>query len=377
MKNRFIATALLLAMSLSLMACGSDSKSKETADTSDTEGDASIYEYNASDYVTLGDYLGVEVELSDEYATDDEAFDNFLDSEIAAAAGYEKDPDATVVEEDSIVNLDYTGIKDGEPFEGGTAEDQTIDVAGNCAVGGSGYIDGFTSGLPGMKVGETKDCDVTFPENYGSAELAGQQVIFRFTINYICKPGMTRDDLTDDYVKENLGADSVESYIKNERESFESQQSDSRDSAIRSAVMEKVMSDATISGYPEAVVESRLKQYIESYRSYSDDGDVEKYIEENLGISFDEFKDEMRDQIHESLDNEMVLTAIADAERIEADDEGFSAYVAEMMSRYGATDEASFYRSYGITAADGEAYLRSIYRCNKAMDLCVEQAVIK
>ena len=334
MKKRIIITMLAVSMVLSMTGCGGtkeeskDSEASTEADsTSDSASDEIAYEYNPSDYVTLGEYKGIDVEISGDYATDDDAFYAYVDKELASGSGYEKDPDATEVKEDSIVNLDYQGIKDGTPFEGGTAADQTIDVAGNCSVEGGGYIDGFTSGLPGAKVGETIDCDVTFPENYGNSDLAGAQVIFRFTINYICKPGMTHDDLTDDYVKENLGADSVEAYLKNERERFESEISTNRESAVKDAMIDIITAGSTVNGYPEDVVESRLEYYIDSYKSYTQDGDVEKYIKENLGITMDEFKDEMRKEIQATMESEMVFAAIADAEKITSEEDGYDGYI--------------------------------------------------
>ncbi len=369
MKKKVI-TVLMLALAVSLTACsgGSDESDKG----SDTTAAVSFVDYDPADHVVLGEYKGIDVVLDEDYSTDDEAFNKHVEKLIAESAGYEKDPDAVEIKEDSIVNLDYMGIKDGEAFDGGTAEDQTIDVANNCAVGGSGYIDGFTSGLVGHKVGETVDCDVTFPENYGSKDLAGQQVIFRFTINYICKPGMTLDDLTDEYVSENLGASSVEEYLKSERESFENDMNQAREGSLRNAVMDKVVANAKINSYPEDVIEARMNQYIESYKDYTSDGDVEKYIKENLGVTIDEFKKEMRSQVEESLDYEMVFLAIADKEGFEADDEGFDSYVEETMANYGATDRDSYYKNYGADAKDGEAYLKRIYRCNRAVDYCIE-----
>ena len=380
MKKKLIISLIFAAMTLSLTACGgsADSGSGESGtDGEAAEASAANTDYDAADYVTLGDYLGVEVELSDDYSADDEAFYSYIDGVLSSSAGYEEDPDATEVKEDSIVNLNYEGIKDGVPFDGGTAEDQTIDVAGNCTAGGGGFIDGFTSGLPGTKVGETTEYEVTFPENYGSVDLAGQTVIFRFHINYICKPGITHEQLTDEYVRENLGADSVEAYLNSERETFLQDVNADRESAIKSAVTEKVISNATISGYPEDVIESRLNYYIDSYRSYADDGDVESYISENLGISMDQFKEEIRSQIKETLDTEMVFTAIADKEDIGADDDGYKDYLKSLMDRYGATDEASFYEGYGSTREEGEEYVKGIYRCQQAIELCVEKAVVK
>ena len=348
MKKKMIAAMIAAAMMISMTGCGgkesADTESNSTTEAADSESDTDeiAYKYTPADYVTLGEYKGVDVTVEGDFSTDDEAFNSYVNNELSSSSSYEEDPDATEVKENSIVNLDYTGIKDGVPFDGGTAEDQTIDVAGNCSVDGGGYIEGFTAGLPGAKVGETVDCDVTFPEDYFNSELAGAQVIFRFKINYICKPGMTVDDLTDDYVKENFSSDSVEAFLKTEREAFENEMETNKESAAKDALIDKVVENSTINGYPEDIVESRLDYYMESYKSYTSDGDVEKYIEENLGTTVDAFKDEMRNQIKESMASEMVFAAIADAEN--------------------------------LTSDEGTGYENYINRCHKAVDFVYENA---
>ncbi|MCR5097658.1 MAG: FKBP-type peptidyl-prolyl cis-trans isomerase [Lachnospiraceae bacterium] len=339
MKKRVLAAIMAAAMMITVTGCGgkeaSETKSEES--TASTETSSSTEElacdYNPLDYVTLGEYKGVDVEISGEYSTDEDAFLAYVNKELAASSGYEEDPDATEVKEDSIVNLDYMGLRDGVAFDGGTAQDQTIDVAGNCSVDGGGYIDGFTSGLPGAKVGDTIDCDVKFPDDYGNADLAGAAVVFRFTINYICKPGMTYDALTDDYVKENLGADSVDAYLTSERERFEEEISSGKEDAVKDALIEKIVKNCTIKDYPEKVIEDRLAYYLESYKSYTSDGDVEKYVKENLGISLDEFKDELRQQIRSGMDSEMVFAAIADTEDLDPDPNGtYDTYIERCHS---------------------------------------------
>lgn len=96
--------------------------------------------------------------------------------------------------------MDYTGYLDGDAFDGGSATDTMIDVANNCdATQKTNYIDGFSDGLVGAKVGDEVSSDVTFPENYQSSDLAGKKTTFKFKIKGIYKP-VTMDTLTDDMV---------------------------------------------------------------------------------------------------------------------------------------------------------------------------------
>ena len=85
------------------------------------------------------------------------------------------------VKDGDTVNIDYTGYKDGEPFDGGSTNGAGADLE----IGSHSYIDGFESGLIGKKVGETVDLNLTFPEDYAAEDLAGQDVVFNVTINGI------------------------------------------------------------------------------------------------------------------------------------------------------------------------------------------------
>ena len=373
--------AVLLAGVLiagALSGCGLSDKS-----VTDTEGaaggsidDAGVVEFNAADYVTLGDYKGVNVTIDGDYSTDEAALDEYIDSVIAQAGGYDKDPDATEVTADSIVNVDYTGIKDGEAFDGGSATDVTIDVAGNSdAVSGGGYIDGFTDGLVGAKVGDTIDCDVTFPEVYQSSELAGQQVIFRFKINYICKK-VTREDLTDDFVKENFGYDTVDDFVSAMREAMVAEKEENRTADIRSAVVSTVVANSTVNSYPEDEMSIRGNEYIDSFmQAYGVDEDgLSDYLESTFQVTEDEFKDEIRLQSEDNISTELIFLAIAEKEGITLDEEGYEAYVNGMLLSYGFSDENTLYESYASNAARGEKYISRIYLCNKAIDFCVENA---
>lgn len=119
-------------------------------------------------------------------AVDETAADEAGDAESAdeAAADAVLTLDTTVgreVKDGDTVNIDYTGYKDGEAFDGGSTNGAGADLE----IGSGTYIDGFESGLIGKKVGDTVDLDLTFPENYGASDLAGADVTFTVTINGI------------------------------------------------------------------------------------------------------------------------------------------------------------------------------------------------
>ena len=149
----------------------------------------------------LADYKGIDVTITGNYdVTDDQVEQNLMSLlPYYGITGVEvKDRDT--VQKDDYVKVDYTGYLDGDAFDGGSATDTMIDVANNCdAAQKTNYIDGFSDGLVGAKVGDEVSSDVTFPENYQSSDLAGKKTTFKFKIKGIYKP-VTMDTLTDDMV---------------------------------------------------------------------------------------------------------------------------------------------------------------------------------
>ena len=222
MKKRTLALLLCMATAATLTACGDkDGAVSETEATEAVEATETASEYTGKrsgefdldydKYVTLADYSNIEVSISGDYEVDDTDVEDYI-TQMFDYYGpyYEADDSKTVIEDGDIVNVDYVGKLDGEAFDGGTAENQNIDVTNNCAAGGStSYIDGFTDGLVGASVGDEIDCDVTFPDDYQNTDLAGKAVVFTFTINSIQKE-ITQDQMTDDFVADNFGVDSVD-----------------------------------------------------------------------------------------------------------------------------------------------------------------------
>ena len=148
-------------------------------------------------YVTLGEYKGLQVTVT-EPAVDDATLETELESVYFANVTAENGgiTDRAVAEGDTI-NLDYEGKKDGVAFSGGTAAGASL------TIGSGQFIAGFEEGLVGVKPGETVDLDLTFPEEYHSADLAGQAVVFTVTVNYIQPTEM------EDSVVAGMGIDNV------------------------------------------------------------------------------------------------------------------------------------------------------------------------
>ena len=328
MKNKAIALALCGLMMFTLAACGG----KNTAGSGSAKTSEDV-EYDVNDYVTLGDYQNLEVEITGDYTVDQSDVDAMVDSLIANAAPCVEDPSQTVVAADSLVNVDYVGKKDGEAFDGGSASDVTIDVANNSDVSsGSGYIDGFSSGLVGARVGDTVDCNVTFPEDYSAPDLAGQPVVFTFTVNYIGRP-VTRDTLTDDYVSRYFQTNTVEEFLGTVEAYVNQTAQYSRQNDINTAVMEAVINNATVEEVPRELLDLRVQEYTDQFEAAhcSDGTSLEDYLDTNYGMTLEEFTEQITETMRQNLITQLVFEAVAAKEGIELDEEGFDDYCDSMM----------------------------------------------
>lgn len=215
MKKKLVMLLLCGVMACSFTACGNgDSKGTEISEVSNKNDGKRSGEYKidvTKQVTSLAEYNGIKLDMDSSLEVTEDAMNNYLTTLLSGygAEAFEEDKDHDVVEKNDIVKVDYTGYKDGEKFQGGEASDQYLDVAGNCmAGGGTGFIEGFTDGLVGAKVGETVSSPCTFPEDYMAEELAGQDVVFEFKVKAICKP-VTFDSLTDEKVIEIFNNDTL------------------------------------------------------------------------------------------------------------------------------------------------------------------------
>lgn len=378
MRNRLLAFGMVAVMALSITACGKEEKKTEDTDTTEENTAQAEIEYDVNDYVTLGEYKGIEVTVEGEYEYTEEGFDNYVQQQLDSNALYVPDDSQTEVKEDSIVNVDYVGSQDGVAFDGGSAEDQMLDIANNSQAGGTtGFIDGFTAGLVGHSVGEEVAYEVTFPEEYQAEDLAGQTVIFTFQINYIAKAVASKEDLTDEIVSENFDFDTVDDYMASLKEEYETTLQQNLESDTETAVLNSIINSSTVSEIPEGLVQARVDLILHiqdlQYQAY---GTSLKEYMDSMGYDYDEMVSSITESVKESTETELILEAIAEAEGIEVDEEGYQEFITPIISQMGFTDEEEFYSEFTVDGYGGERYFRLAYQTEKATDFCVENAVV-
>ncbi len=378
MKKRLLALVLICTMAFSLSACGkkedkAETKTEKTDKTSKKK--VADIEYDVDEFVKLGEYKNLEITLDGEYEYSDEGFDKYVQTTIEDAAIYVEDSEAKEIKEDSIVNVDYVGSQDGVAFDGGSAEDQLIDVGNNSSATGGGYIEGFTAGLVGHTVGEEVAYEVTFPADYGNADLAGQTVIFTFQVNYIAKSINSKKDLTDEIVSDKFGYDTVDAYMDFLKTQYESSLESNLKNDKQTAVLNAVINGSKVSSIPEALSQARLDMYLNVYnKQYESYGTTAKEYFESMGQDYDAYVESMKTSIQESTETELILEAIAKAEGIEIDEDGYKTFIQGILSSSGATDETSFYEVYDVDGYSGERYFRQAYLTQKALDFCIDNA---
>ena len=364
---------------MTLNACGKTNKDNtqgtETVAETETEVIPSSADitYDAGDYVSLGDYMNMEVTLDKDYQVTDDMVKNYVNNNVIANYPYYVESDKTVVENGDVANIDYEGLLDGEAFDGGTAQDYDLEI------GSGSFIDGFEDGLIGAEVGKETDLNLTFPEDYGNSDLAGKEVVFKVTVNAIKeKQDITYDTLTDEYVtylSDKLGAsyETVNDLTSDIRTYLEEQANSSRTQAIRSAVIAKLPEVCTVNALPDGLLDARMQEYLKKFEdTYCKDTTLEDYLSSTYNTTVDDFKTQVQSEIETELDTQLILEAIAAVENIEFDEDGFNSYVSSLLSSDGYDSEDALYENYAQTAEDGKAYLQTIYLCNKALDRVIE-----
>ena len=235
MKKKLLAMLLAGCMVLSMTACGSKETEEPAETTEETAGETAAIDTSAlgtSKLTELGEYKGITYKPMDVTVSEEE-----IEAEVQymLSTSFTKDPQE-VATETSVVNIDYVGKKDGVAFDGGTAEGTELDI------GNSHFIPGFAESIVGMKVGETKDCPMTFPENYHSADLAGAEVVFTITVNECWEK--IPAELNDEFAK-SKGYDTVDALYAGIREMNETTLAQEAESDAEYQILSKVIANST------------------------------------------------------------------------------------------------------------------------------------
>ena len=276
--------------------------------------------------VTLGQYKGLEVKKGQVKVTKKE-----IEAELK---NYQNQFAELVIKEEGTVEngdtavIDFEGFKDGEAFEGGKGENYPLEI------GSGSFIPGFEEQLVGMGIDEEKEINVTFPENYQAAELAGQAVVFKVKVHEIKSKVLPE---IDDELAKDVNIDGIETLadletytkeqIKNRKQSeVESKFSDD----IFNAVIENTPLEV-----PEVMVETEVQQMLrEVEQNLSQQGLNMELFQQLTGKTMDDMKAEMREQAEKRVKFNLILAEIVKAENIEVSEEEVDEEIKEIATYY-------------------------------------------
>ena len=261
--------------------------------------------------VQLGQYKGIEVEKV-EYTVSDHDVEHQLEHIREDNARWINIEDRSIQNGD-LVTLDYAGTIDGEAFDGGTAEKQTLEI-------GSGrFIPGFEEQLTGLSLEEEKDITVTFPEDYHAEELKGKEAVFHVKIHEIKEKELPA--LDDEFAKDVSEFSSLEEYKADlKRKLVESAEQNAR-SQMENQLLSKITENATVD-IPDVMIENEidsLVQDMEMRMRYSGLS-LQNYLEMS-NTSLEEFRAQYRDNAYNRVKTRLVLEAVTKAEDITVTDE--------------------------------------------------------
>lgn len=369
---------LLLVMCISLIGvlggCGKkedktdgDTTDKLTEDDNtgdDLESQLVIVEkedYVVADYITLGDYKGIEYTIQKLEVTDEDVEDA-INEELEANSEEKEVTDRTIVEDGDIVNIDYEGLKDGVAFEGGTAANQDL------VIGSGLFIPGFEEGLIGATVGQKIDLNITFPEVYNqSPELAGQPVVFKVTINGIKEKIVP--ELTEDYVKNVLEFDSIKAYKDQVREDLQEANETTMNNEKIENIFQKVVEASEVLSYPKTLIDfykAERKNWYIQYASYFG-MDLAAFMEASE-ITEEQFEEDVVSYAEAMAKQELVLNAIKEAEKLTITDEEYETGLDKIATDYGYATTEEF------LAIAEEDQVRESLLWQKVLDFVVAEA---
>lgn len=311
--------------------------------------------------VKLGDYKGLEVTRQSTEVTDEEV-DAQLEQRREGLAEMVVKEDG-VVEEGDTATIDFEGFADGVPFEGGQSENYALEV------GSGSFIPGFEEQVVGMKTGEEKEIEITFPTEYHAAELAGKPATFKVKVNEIKSKEVP--ELDDELAKEiDDSVSSVEELRAKIKEEAEEVKKNDSETSLRDDLVEQAASNAEMD-IPQAMIDSETDRMMQDFEQrLSQQGmNLELYFQFS-GQDEEALREQMKDDALSRVRVSLTLEAIGAAEDVQVDPKEVDAELEKMSEQFGMEVEQ-------IKATlGGTAVLENDLRFNQTVQLLVDNAKI-
>ena len=311
--------------------------------------------------VKLGKYKGIQLKKIEYNVTDED-----IDHEIGHMA--EKNSRLVTiedrpVEEKDIAVIDFEGFVDGVAFDGGKAENHELEI------GSKTFIPGFEDQIIGMKIGEEKDINVKFPEEYFSKDLAGKDAVFKVKLHEIKRKELPEID--DEFAKDVSEFDTIKELKASIKEKLEEENKsrakfETEDEAI------KTVCDSVEIEIPSGMIETEIDNMVKdvearlSYQGLK----LDQYLH-MMNKTEEDFRKEYEEQAQKSVKSRLVLEAIVKDESIEIADEELNEKIKEMATNYGKKEEELMQNE------NLKDYLKNNMKIEKAIKFIVDNAKIK
>ena len=310
--------------------------------------------------VKLGDYKGIKIAKA-EYTVKDADVDAEIERLRQRNARMVEAADRAA-ENGDTATIDFSGSIDGVKFDGGTSENYPL------VLGSGSFIPGFEEQVVGMKVGEEKDVNVRFPDDYQAEELKGKDAVFAVKLNKLEKKELP--EVNDEFIKDAAGAESVEAYRKETRERLEKQAKEKGDAETENNIVRAVTANAEVE-IPDAMIENQIDTMVRNaeYRLGMQYGGLklQDYLK-YMGSNMEDFRNGYRAQAADNVKAQLVIDAIVRAENIKAEDAEVEAKLEELAKAAGKSLE-----EYKKDVTDSQReYLANDIVVNKLFDFLKE-----
>ena len=230
-----------------------------------------------------------------------------------------------------IANIDFVGTVDGVKFDGGEAEGYDL------TLGSGSFIPGFEDQVVGMNIGEKRDVNVTFPENYQAENLKGKAAVFAVTLNALQTKELP--EVTDEFIKDATGSETLEAFKAKTREKLEAQAARRANDATENSILEAISANAETE-IPDAMIEREIDSLVKKfeYQLMYQGLKLQDYLE-FLKVDVTEFRKNYVEQAKKNVLNQLVISQLIKDEKIEATDEEVDAQIAKQAAEVNKTVE--------------------------------------
>ena len=330
-------------------------------DVNVTDERTAAYTFTVTLYpeVTLGQYKGIEATREPVSVSDED-----VNAEVESAR--KRNARKVSVEREAqmgdTANIDFDGFLNGERFDGGKAEGYDLELGSNS------FVPGFEEQIVGMQIGEEKDLDITFPEEYVE-DLAGKAVVFKVKLNSLTVSELP--ELDDEFAKDVSEFDTLDEYKADIRANLEKRRQDEAEEKVRSEIMHKAAENMTVE-IPEVMVQEKVEEILRNYAANFglNSRDIEyAQLLQMMGLDENTVNVSIRPGAQVQVKNDLLIEAVIKAENIEATDEEVEEYLNKVAESIQAQPE-EVKNYFGLEFLAGER------KKEKATNLIIDSAVI-